>query len=136
MYDHILIPTFMDDEERLKTAVESARMLLSDGGKITLLNVVEEVPMYVESYVPAEALAASVSEVRRVLEEVAATMGDDLNAYAVKGHAGRTILTQAEKLAADLIIISSHRPDLADYFLGSTASRVVRHAKCPVLVLR
>ena len=37
---------------------------------------------------------------------------------------------------ADLIVINSHKPGVEDYFLGSTASRVVRRAPCSVLVLR
>ena len=136
MYKNILVPTFLDDKETLKTAVAAARLMLSPNGKITLLNVVEEVPMYVETYVPTDMLAANVTDVLRVLDEVAATLGDDLQTRAVKGHAGRTILTEAETIGADLVVISSHRPGLADYFLGSTAGHVVRHAVCPVLVLR
>ena len=46
------------------------------------------------------------------------------------------ILEYAKKIEADLIVIASHRPDLLDYFLGSTAARVVRHAECAVLVDR
>jgi nucleotide-binding universal stress UspA family protein len=52
------------------------------------------------------------------------------------GHPSRTILEVAEEKAADLIIIASHQPGLQDYFLGSTAAKVVRHAKCSVLVVR
>ena len=37
---------------------------------------------------------------------------------------------------ADLLIIASHRPGLQDYFLGSTAAHVVRHAACSVHVIR
>ncbi len=136
MYENILIPTFMDDKERLNTAVSVARKLLVDGGKITLLHVVEEIPMYVETYVPAEVLAGNVEDVLGVLKEVAASIGDDLDVRAIKGHAGRTIMMQAEAMKSDLVVISSHRPGLVDYFLGSTASHVVRHAKCSVLVLR
>ena len=46
------------------------------------------------------------------------------------------IAEMAEKSAADLIVINSHRPGVQDYFLGSTASRVVRRAPCAVMVLR
>jgi len=136
MYKNMLIPTFMDEEERLKTAVSNARLLLAEGGEITLLNVVEEVPMYVETYVPNAVLAGNVDEVTELLKEVAETLGDDIKARAVHGHAGRTILDEAQKMNADCVVISSHRPGLTDYFLGSTASYVVRHAVCPVLVLR
>ncbi len=53
-----------------------------------------------------------------------------------KGPVATSILEAADSHEADLIIIASHRPGLADYFLGSTAARVVRHAQCPVLVDR
>ncbi len=46
------------------------------------------------------------------------------------------ILDIAKKINADLIIISSHRPELKDYLLGPNAARVVRHAGCSVLVVR
>ncbi|WP_371932559.1 universal stress protein [Pararhizobium sp. IMCC21322] len=42
----------------------------------------------------------------------------------------------AESNGVDCIIIASHRPGLQDYFLGSTAARVVRHAHCAVHVIR
>ncbi|HDR2322894.1 TPA: universal stress protein, partial [Enterobacter roggenkampii] len=31
---------------------------------------------------------------------------------------------------------ASHKPDISTYLLGSNAAAVVRHAKCPVLVVR
>jgi nucleotide-binding universal stress UspA family protein len=46
------------------------------------------------------------------------------------------IIQTAERLGADLIIMASHRPGLADYLLGPNAARVVRHFKGSVLVVR
>lgn len=46
------------------------------------------------------------------------------------------ILDVAKKIKCDLIIISSHRPELKDYLLGPNAARVVRHANCSVMVVR
>ncbi|AMG69721.1 TPA: universal stress protein [Morganella morganii] len=47
------------------------------------------------------------------------------------------ILTTAEKIHADLIIISSRSPNISTkYLLGSTASAVVRYAETSVLVVR
>ena len=46
------------------------------------------------------------------------------------------ILTIAREIKADLIIISAHRPGLKHYLIGANASRVVRHAKQSVLVVR
>jgi hypothetical protein len=43
----------------------------------------------------------------------------------------------AEIMDIDLILISTHgRSGLAHVFLGSTAEKVVRHAPCPVFVVR
>ena len=46
------------------------------------------------------------------------------------------ILEEAKNIHADLIVMSSHRPAMKTYFLGSNAGHVVRYAKCSVLVLR
>ena len=53
-----------------------------------------------------------------------------------KGASYHGILEYADDNEIDLIIINSHRPGLQDYLLGSTAAKVVRHAKCAVLVER
>lgn len=47
-----------------------------------------------------------------------------------------SILDFAERLKVDLIVMAAHRPELRDYLLGPNAARVVRHAKCSVLVVR
>ena len=52
------------------------------------------------------------------------------------GAAYSEILAEADEWGADLIVMSSHRPGAATYFLGSTAAFVVRHAKCSVLIVR
>ncbi len=47
------------------------------------------------------------------------------------------IVDVAESLPTDLIIIATHgHSSLAHVVLGSTVERVVRHAPCPVLVVR
>ena len=47
------------------------------------------------------------------------------------------IIETAKDEAADLIIIATHgHSSLAHVILGSTVERVVRHASCPVLVVR
>jgi nucleotide-binding universal stress UspA family protein len=46
------------------------------------------------------------------------------------------ILEEAAAVKADLIVMTSHRPAMRTYFLGSNAGHVVRYAKCSVLVVR
>ncbi|MBX3729468.1 MAG: universal stress protein [Candidatus Sumerlaeia bacterium] len=53
------------------------------------------------------------------------------------GNPGNQIARYAEQRAADLIVIHSHgRTGAAHLLIGSVAERVVRHAHCPVLVIR
>ena len=50
---------------------------------------------------------------------------------------GHTICDFARDHDADLIVISSHgRTGIARLAIGSVAERIIRHASCPVLVLR
>ena len=45
-------------------------------------------------------------------------------------------LAEAEDWGADLIIVGAHKLSMATYLLGSTASAIVRHANCTVMVVR
>ncbi len=60
----------------------------------------------------------------------------DVGISARFGDIYREILTQAEKSAADLIVIGSHKLQATDFLLGTNAARVVRHASCSVFVVR
>lgn len=53
------------------------------------------------------------------------------------GEPGRSIADYAQESHADLIVLPSHgRTGIKRLLIGSIAERVVRHAHCPVLVLR
>ncbi|CAN5871520.1 hypothetical protein BH11MYX2_BH11MYX2_08540 [soil metagenome] len=57
--------------------------------------------------------------------------------HARIGHPANEILQIAEELGADLIMIGSHgKTGLERLVLGSVSERVVREAKCPVMVAR
>lgn len=61
---------------------------------------------------------------------------DNIHLHYAEGKPKDKILEKAKEINADLIIISSHRPDFTTYLLGSNAAFVVRHATCSVLVVR
>lgn len=134
MYSKVLVPVSRSEERNSDAAFEMARHLVKEGGEIHAIHVIESVQTFSEAYIP-EALAAEINESARV--EFEKQVPDDVAAREVLfGSAGVTILGYAEKIDADCIVVASHRPGLSDYFLGSTAARVVRHAKCSVHVLR
>ena len=62
---------------------------------------------------------------------------DALKIDVLVGDPAHKIVEHAEELGTDYIVIPSHGfSGLKRWFLGSVAERVVRHAKCPVLVLK
>ena len=53
------------------------------------------------------------------------------------GDPGQEIVSLAESLSADMIIMSSHgRTGISRLLLGSVAERVLRLSSCPVLIVR
>ena len=60
-----------------------------------------------------------------------------INIHVRIGSPGREITECAEQLGCQLIVMPSHgRTGLSRMLLGSVADRVVRLARCPVLILR
>ena len=134
MYTHILIPIAPGAASNDIDAISISRKLLAEGGKISVLTVLEEPPNYVGAYLPADLMTTNLAEVNETLQSVFAD--EDMETHVVTGHSGNAILDWAERHDVDCIVVSSHRPGFSDYFIGSTAARIVRHAQCPVVVLR
>ena len=56
---------------------------------------------------------------------------------AREGYAPEVIVDEAERRGVDVIAVGTHgRTGLAHLLLGSTAERVVQHARCPVMTVR
>ena len=135
MYSHVLVPVSFDTERDSVGALAIARLLAGDDGHISLLHVIEQVPAYAASYLPAGYQNDARKTIQTRLSELADTL-PDASAHVVEGHSGRTILDWAESHTPDCIVIASHRPGMQDLLLGSTAAKVVRHATCAVHVIR
>jgi nucleotide-binding universal stress UspA family protein len=116
--------------------MEVTKSLAADGANITLANVVEDVPSYVMVQLPEGVIDEAKTNARKELEAIAAAAGVKADIEIGRGRAHSAILACADRIGADLIVIASHDPGLQDYLLGTTAARVVRHAKCAVLVTR
>ena len=136
MYDKILVPVDLSHKERLPPMLDAAKLLGGEGAKVILANVVEEIPVYVTAQIPSELLDDAQKNVIEHLNALAKEQEIDAEIIVKTGHPGNTILDIAEDNDVDVIVVASHKPGWEDYLLGSTAARVVRHAKCAVHVLR
>jgi nucleotide-binding universal stress UspA family protein len=135
MYKNILVPVSFEADRNAQGAMEIAQALRATGGTITCLHVLEQLPKYATEYLPAGHLEAAKADIVEGLKSLVDGVSD-ATTVVTDGHASRTILAHAENNDVDLIIIASHQPGMQDYLLGSTAAKVVRHAKCAVHVLR
>jgi nucleotide-binding universal stress UspA family protein len=110
-------------------------------GEITLVHVIEP-PPYPEfgyAHIPskeADRKRAANENLEAQCQKLARG-GVKSSSVLRSGNAFHEIAEQAREQSTDLIVIATHgRGVIARALLGSTTERVVRHAPCPVLVVR
>ena len=143
MYKHILLPVDLQDKEleHMKTAVRTTvELCLHYGAQMHMLTVVPDLGMpIVGHYFPAEAGEKIVEEAEQNLHDlVNALIPEEIEVQhlVAQGTVYRHILDMAGRIDADLIVMPAKTERFSDFMLGTNASKVVRHAKCSVLVVR
>lgn len=138
----IMVPLDFSPPSRkaLEAAVAFARRFKA---KLTLVHVVEPMatpdfastfPLVMES---DQVKAAAKGKLTSLIKEARIPRGTVGQVLVRFGSAFHEITDAARMLKVDLIIISTHgHTGLKHALLGSTAERVVRHAPCPVFVVR
>jgi universal stress protein A len=136
----ILVPT--DFSECSRHAVRYALWFAEQfGGEILMVHVVE--PLSVPP--PSMSLLIPASLERQRREEAAKKLAEwrrEIDPGNVKTHVRtgtpyQEVIAAAEETNTDLIVIATRgHSKFAQWFLGSTTERVVRHAPCPVFVVR
>jgi universal stress protein A len=138
----ILVPTDFSFESQ-KALAHAVRLGHQFGAKLTMLHVVEPVAtpdfgLSLPLILDEERLKAACRHRFERLTKDSKTGPKIIEKTLVRhGRAFNEIVHAAKSLKVDLIVISTHGyTGLKRAFLGSTAERVVRHASCPVLVVR
>lgn len=138
--ENILVPTDFSpqSEKALRYAEAFARQF---NARLSLLHVLEPVAGPDFACFP---LVEARDKVARTAKQRMAAWAARFGAAGIitetlvrDGRAFHVIAEVARELGANLIIIATHgHTGAARLLLGSTAERVVRHAPCPVLVVR
>ncbi len=120
-------------------AIETSLELVHDASHVHVLHVLPE--MEVNEPGMVWGTVDNASRTRHAEAAMRSKLADPRFAkvqFAVRfGDPGHTIAEYAAALPADLIVIPSHGlQGLKRLLIGSVADRVVRLAKCPVLVIR
>jgi universal stress protein A len=131
----ILVPMDFSECSRkaLLYAVPFAKQF---NAELILLHVVEPYPAVPEL---TTFEVETLNDGRRELEAACRAVSGEVPAHGElrNGLARLEIANAARELGIDLIVLSTHgRKGLSRMLLGSTAEMVVRHAPCPVLIVR
>ena len=134
MYKTILVPIDLGHLDQGSKMLGIARQIGGEGSRVVALYVTADIPGFVAAEMPADLLRNNLIRSRDELRALADKAGAE--SVTRSGHPSTKILECIDEIGADLVVLASHRPGLQDYFLGSTAARVVRHAPCAVFVDR
>lgn len=141
---HDVIVVGLDDSPHaalvLGAAIDQAKR--RPGATLHLVHVVDEVLMPAPSgplstageveRLHGLAVTALAAASERVTSEAACAV----HVHTPVGSARDTLLEEARRLGATLIVVGTHgRTGLSHLLLGSVAEQIVRHARCPVLVV-
>ena len=143
MSNRILCAVDVDGPQQDRAVLEVAGKLARlDNAKLDIVSVVPDFGnSMVGSYFEEGHHGKLVAGVKDKLKSLCASvlgdaLDDDARHIVATGSVYQEILNAAEMAGSDLIVIGAYDPDLKDFLLGSNASRIVRHAKCSVHVVR
>lgn len=141
MFKDILLCVDMQDQVSTTKAMNlSIGMCRSMEANLHILTVVPDLGFpVVGQYFPKDTEEKIIADAKSQLADlVKKDVPDDIKVRHIvaQGSIYDQILGMAERVNADLIVLTAHRPELKDYLLGPNAARVVRHATCSVTVVR
>lgn len=132
--------------EALRAGLDFAKL---KGAKVTALHVAKDkgnealYTVYGEGMIPAVPASKNREDGRVALENRLDLMirdvsaGEKIESLVFYGNPKNEILALARSGGFDLIVMGTHgREGLSRVFLGSVAEHVIRHAPCPVYVIR
>lgn len=141
-FETIIFPT--DFSENSEHAFECAFTLAKQfNARLVIMHVINEPVDLRGFYVPHVSFEKLEEEItvaaEKMMEKFCRTKIKDFTNYAshiVSGIPYDEIIKKAEEEKASLIVMGTHGRRGIDHFLfGSTAERVVRNAKCPVMTV-
>ncbi len=141
MYNEILLALDLNDEGSWKESLPAAISLCKTfEANLHVLTVVPEFGLsQVSQYFPAGTEEKILKETAAQLRQfVAEHIPKEVPVQDIIGHGNiyKEIVAAAERSNCDLIVMSSHRPEIRDYLLGPNAEKVVRHTDRSVLIVR
>lgn len=142
----ILVPT--DFSQYSDVALQEAVDIASQyNAKVVLLHVIDEnirqcaadycLSSEVVSQLERESLTTSKEKLRNEVDSLKEKKPVEIDYDIRKGSPADAILEEQQEKGIDLIVIPSHgKSGILKHLIGSVTDKVVRSAKCPVMVVR
>ncbi len=137
MYQKIMVPVDLAHIDRLAKALKTASDLSSHYGiPVVYVGVTTATPSSVahnpEGYAQKlDAFAKTQAGDRGIAVSSKAVVSHDLSTDL-----DRVLMRAINEVGADLVVMASHMPGLAEHFITSNAGYVASHAKVTVMVVR
>ncbi|MDD5712551.1 MAG: universal stress protein [Smithellaceae bacterium] len=142
---NILVPTdFSEYSDR--ALAQAADIAGKFKAKIYLLHVIDDLQQCAVDYCISEEVMEQVRQkseitsrekLQKEVDKISAAKGIEVVFDVKVGRPYDVILEEQKSNKIDLIVIGSHgRTGLIKHLIGSVAEKIVRHAGCPVLVVR
>ena len=143
--DKIVVPTDFSDysDLALKRALDLAEAC---DAKIFLVHVVADAPDIFkldrfntegQKKIMKELEKQSKEFFEKQLAKFPQMKNVDIETQVLRGIPSKEILDMQKKINADMLVISTHGQTAIEEFLwGNTASKIIRYAKCSVLVVK
>jgi nucleotide-binding universal stress UspA family protein len=139
LFNRILIATD-GSKYSLGAAVEGIEIARVHGSKVFVLYVIDmRALITVNSMpVPENMYLLLQEEGTRAVSQIKEMAGDlPVETFVLSGYPGSTIVEFAKDNDTDLIVVGTlGKSGIEALLLGSVASKVIRHAPCPVLVVK
>ena len=140
MFRTVLLAVDLSQESSWAKALPAALRSLDEGGALHVVTVAPDLgPSMVGMYFTPgyeKKLLHDLGERLSAWTAANAPDGVEVHPHVLHGSIYGQIVEAAARLGADLIVMASHRPEIADYLIGPNAQKVVSHAACSVMVVR
>ena len=139
-YQHVLLATDLS-EYSSATAQRAYDISKSNAATLSMMHVVEAASaIYAGEFSPPVHFDLE-EEVEKSARTQLAELASQYHVpadrqYVCNGRVRYAIIELAKQIKADLIVIGTHNYSGLEMLLGTTASAVLHHAKCDVLVVR
>ncbi len=137
---NVLLSVDLNDEASWQTALPVATQIAdSCSARLTLITVIPGFNANVAQFFPEDHEQRMRDKATHELQQLVSRQlpaGREVVQIVTQGTIYHEIISTAETIGVDLIVMASHRPGLKDYLIGPNAARVVRHFPGSVLIVR